>query len=445
MAKKIWQKTQGLHPMAEAFTVGDDRKWDLFLAPFDVLGSLAHAQMLSTIGLLEEDELQQLQEALKGVFQDIQSGQFEIQEGVEDVHSQVELLLTERLGAIGKKIHAARSRNDQVLVDLKLYFRSELEQVLDLTVQLALELLHQAEIHRDKLLPGYTHFQAAMPSSAGLWLGAYSEALVDDLSGLHSAFQVINRNPLGSAAGYGSNFPIDRTLTTQLLGFDGLHVSSVYAQMGRGKTELLFAEALANIGSTLNRLSADMCWYMSQDLGFVAFPEAWTTGSSIMPHKKNPDVWEILRGKTNEWMHLPQAIRMAMANLPAGYHRDTQLIKARILPTIEDVKQSLRVSREMLKGLEVKEGVLNQDKYQLVHSVERVNALVQEGMPFRDAYRQVGQEIADGCFTVPEASQYTHIGSIGNPGLDEIRKHLENKAQAFDFNAIHEAEQSLLS
>lgn len=395
---KIWQKDKASLIEVEQFTVGLDREMDLFLAPFDVLGSLAHIQMLESVGLLTTEELQTLKTELKSIYKKISDGHFTMDEGVEDIHSQVEALLTASLGDTGKKIHSARSRNDQVLVDLKLFLRSEIEKLVNATRSLFDLLLAQSEKFKDHLLPGYTHLQLAMPSSFGLWFGAYAESLVDDLITLQAAFEVVNKNPLGSAAGYGSSFPINRTLTTRLLGFDDLNYNVVYAQMGRGKSERIVASSMANIAATLSRMSMDACLYMNQNFGFISFPDELTTGSSIMPHKKNPDVFELIRARCNRLQALPNEIMMMTVNLPSGYQRDLQLLKEHIIPAFSELSSCLTMAGLMLGNISIKENILEDEKYRYLFSVEEVNKLVVNGLPFRDAYKKIGRDIESGQF-----------------------------------------------
>ena len=387
---KLWQKDKASLKEVETFTVGKDREMDMYLAAFDVLGSLAHIQMLESVGLVTKNELTQLQSTLKNIYQQIQKGEFRLQDDVEDIHSQVELLLTQKLGDVGKKIHAARSRNDQVLVDIKLYLRNELEDLVK-TILPFFELLQaQSEKYKDHLLPGYTHLQLAMPSSFGLWFGAYAESLVDDMITLKSAYDIVNKNPLGSAAGYGSSFPINRTLTTRLLGFDDLNYNVVYAQMGRGKAERVVAQSLANVADTLSKLSMDACLYLNQNFGFISFPDELTTGSSIMPHKKNPDVFELIRSHCNRIKALPNEIMMMTTNLPSGYHRDLQLLKEHLFPSFKTLKNCIEIAGLMLNNIEIKKDILEDEKYKYLFSVEEVNKLVNSGMPFRDAYKKSG-------------------------------------------------------
>ncbi|MFT3935263.1 MAG: argininosuccinate lyase [Chitinophagaceae bacterium] len=442
---KLWQKNIESLKEVENFTVGNDREMDLYLASFDVLGSLAHTQMLETIGLLTKDETTQLHAALKDIYKQIKAGKFALADNVEDIHSQVELLLTEKLGDIGKKIHSARSRNDQVLVDVKLFLRNELQELVQ-AIQLFFELLQtQSEKYKSDLLPGYTHLQLAMPSSFGLWFGAYAESLVDDVTTLQAAYQVVNKNPLGSAAGYGSSFPINRTLTTQLLGFDNLNYNVVYAQMGRGKAERVVAMAMANVADTLSRLSMDACLFLNQNFGFVSFPPQLTTGSSIMPHKKNPDVFELIRSHCNRIKALPNEIIMMTTNLPSGYHRDLQLLKEHLFPALKTLKDCIEMAGLMLSNIEVKKDILQDEKYKYLFSVEEVNKLVLQGLPFRDAYKKVGLDIEAGNFTYDTKVQHTHEGSIGNLCTTEITKMMQQAVEGFNFSKTKSALEQLLS
>lgn len=441
---KLWQKDKASLKEVEQFTVGNDREMDMYLAAFDVLGSLAHIQMLESVGLLEKNELLQLQKELKNIYQQIQKGGFKLQNDVEDIHSQVELLLTQKLGDVGKKIHSARSRNDQVLVDIKLFLRNELEELVN-SVQPFFELLQtQSEKYKDHLLPGYTHLQLAMPSSFGLWFGAYAESLVDDLITVRSAYDIVNKNPLGSAAGYGSSFPINRTLTTQLLGFDDLNYNVVYAQMGRGKAERIVAQALANVADTIGKLSMDACLYLNQNFGFISFPPELTTGSSIMPHKKNPDVFELIRSHCNRIKSLPNEITMMTTNLPSGYHRDLQLLKEHLFPAFKTLKNCIEMAGLMLSSIEIKKDILSDEKYKYLFSVEEVNKLVNTGMPFRDAYKKVGLDIEAGKFTYDTTVHHTHEGSIGNLGTQEIKNQMQKVIDIFPFKKVNSALQSLL-
>lgn len=441
---KLWQKDKAALAAVEQFTVGRDREMDAYLAPFDVQGSLAHITMLESIGLLTKEELNVLRKELKNIYSEIAAGNFVLEEGVEDIHSQVELLLTRRLGESGKKIHSGRSRNDQVLVDLKLFLRSELESIVSETKTLFDLLQSQSEAYKNHLLPGYTHLQIAMPSSFGLWFGAYAESLVDDLIMLQGAYKVVNKNPLGSAAGYGSSFPLNRTMTTELLGFETLNYNVVYAQMGRGKTEKLVAFALAGIAATLSKMAMDACLFMNQNFGFITFPDELTTGSSIMPHKKNPDVWELIRSHTNKLQALPNEITMMTVNLPSGYHRDLQLLKENLFPAFTTLRNCLQMSRLMLENIRIKEDILKDDKYQYLFSVEVVNRLVLEGTPFREAYKQVGLDIEKGNFKPDTNLQHTHEGSIGNLGNEAVKAQMEQVLKGFPFEEVHRAVDALV-
>jgi argininosuccinate lyase len=442
---KLWQKDKSALAEVEKFTVGNDRDLDIYLAPFDVLGSLAHTKMLESVGLLTKTELELLESALKEIFKQIQSEDFKLDDGVEDIHSQVELMLTQKLGDAGKKIHSARSRNDQVLVDLKLFLRYEIEKTVTNTKALFDLLIAQSEKYKADLLPGYTHLQLAMPSSFGLWFGAYAESLVDDLATLEAAYRIVNKNPLGSAAGYGSSFPINRQMTTDLLGFDNLNYNVVYAQMGRGKTERIVASALANIAATLAKLSMDACLYLNQNFAFISFPDELTTGSSIMPHKKNPDVFELIRSHCNRIQALPNEIMLMTTNLPSGYHRDLQLIKEHIIPAFQNLNDCLQMTGLMLSHIEIKKDLLQDEKYKFLFSVEEVNKLVLEGMPFRDAYKKVGAAIEAGSFTHSASPAHTHEGSIGNLCNDKIESMMHDIIQKFNFDKVKIALQQLLS
>ena len=448
---KLWQKDRVSSlgdGSVEKFTVGNDRELDLHLAPFDVLGSIAHVTMLASVGLLQNDEKDLLVAELKNIYQQIISsatnGGFKLDDGVEDIHSQVELMLTQKLGDVGKKIHSARSRNDQVLVDLKLFLRSEIEKLTTDVKTLFDVLIQQSETYKNHLLPGYTHLQLAMPSSFGLWLGAYAESLVDDLITLQAAFEVVNKNPLGSAAGYGSSFPINRAMTTELLGFADLNYNVVYAQMGRGKTERIVSSALANIAATLSKLSMDACLFLNQNFGFISFPDELTTGSSIMPHKKNPDVFELIRSHCNRIQALPNEIMMMTVNLPSGYHRDLQLLKEHIFPAFENLYACLQMAVLMLTNVKVKENILEDEKYQFLFSVEEVNKLVLQGMPFRDAYKKIGNDIEQQQFTYNTAVNHTHEGSIGNLCNQQISSNMDAVLERFNFGKINLALQQLL-
>lgn len=441
---KLWQKDIDVNKAVEKFTVGKDREMDELLAASDVLGNMAHAKMLATVGLLTNDEVNQLTKELKNIYSSIQHSTFKIQPNVEDIHSQVEFLLTEKLGDIGKKIHSARSRNDQVLVDIKLFLRAEIESLVNEIMTFFQLLIQQSEKYKNNLLPGYTHLQLAMPSSFGLWFGAYAESLTDDVTTLQSAYKIVNKNPLGSAAGYGSSFPINRTLTTELLGFDNLNYNVVYAQMGRGKAERITAQALANVADTLAKLSMDMCLYLNQNFDFVSFPAELTTGSSIMPHKKNPDVFELIRSKCNAIKALPNEITMMTTNLPSGYHRDLQLLKEHLFPAFQTLKDCLQMASLMLSNISIKENILSDEKYKYAFSVEEVNKLVLQGMPFRDAYKKVGLDIEAGKFNYSTNIHHTHEGSIGNLCNDKIQKMMTENIASFGFEKVHQAIQKLL-
>ncbi|MEM9856745.1 MAG: argininosuccinate lyase [Bacteroidota bacterium] len=419
---KLWEKGINTEKIIEEFTVGNDRVLDLQLAKFDVLGSIAHAKMLASVGLISEEELTGLDQELHHILQTIEAGDFEIEEGFEDVHSKVEYVLTEKLGEAGKKIHTARSRNDQVLVDLHLFVKDEIEQIKQLVKGLFDRLINLSNEHKDALIPGYTHLQVAMPSSIGMWLGAYAESLVDDVYLLNAAYKIADQNPLGSAAGYGSSFPIDRQQTTDLLGFSTLKYNSVAAQMSRGKLEKSLSFAMASVAGTLSKLAMDICLYMGQNFGFISFPDQLTTGSSIMPHKKNPDVFELVRAKCNKIQALPTEFMAITNNLPSGYHRDFQLLKESLLPAIESLKSCLTVSEYALSQLIVKEEVINDPKYDYLFSVEVVNDLVTQDVSFRDAYKQVAEDIANGTYNPQKTVNHTHMGSIGNLGNQEIEE-----------------------
>ncbi|MFZ1262371.1 MAG: argininosuccinate lyase [Chitinophagaceae bacterium] len=442
---KLWQKDKGSIKEVETFTVGNDREMDIHLAAFDVLGSLAHIEMLESVGLLTKEELTQLQNELKNIYQQIKNDGFKLEDDVEDIHSQVELLLTRKLGDTGKKIHSARSRNDQVLVDVKLFLRNELEQMVK-TIQPLFELLQsQSEKYKDCLVPGYTHLQLAMPSSFGLWFGAFAESLVDDVITLKAAYDVVNKNPLGSAAGFGSSFPINRTLTTKLLGFDDLNYNVVYAQMGRGKAERIVAQSLANVADTLAKLSMDACLFLNQNFGFISFPSELTTGSSIMPHKKNPDVFELIRSQCNRIKALPNEITLMTANLPSGYHRDFQLLKEHLFPAFKTLKDCMEMAGLMLANIEIKKDILMDEKYKYLFSVEEVNKLVNAGMPFRDAYKKVGQDIETSNFKYETHIHHTHEGSIGNLCNAAIKKQMQHVVASFPFAFVQSAMHKLIS
>ena len=442
---KLWQKDKNVSSAVEQFTVGNDRELDLYLAPFDVLGSLAHIKMLQSVELLSKEELSTLESELKNIYKEINKGDFKLDDGVEDIHSQIEFLLTKKLGDVGKKIHSARSRNDQVLVDLKLFLRSEIEKLVLSTKDFFDLLIEQSEKYKDDLLPGYTHLQLAMPSSFGLWFGAYAEGLVDDLITLQASYQIVNKNPLGSAAGYGSSFPINRKMTTELLGFDDLNYNVVYAQMGRGKSERIVASALANIAATLSKLSMDACLYLNQNFDFISFPEELTTGSSIMPHKKNPDVFELIRSHCNRIQALPNEIMLMTTNLPSGYHRDLQLLKEHLIPAFSDLQNCLKMAGLMISNISIKKNILENEKYKFIFSVEEVNKLVLKGMSFRDAYKQIGSDIEKGNFKYETNISHTHEGSIGNLGNKEVQKMMNTTLQKFNFEKVNMALEKLIS
>ena len=444
MSSKLWEKNFEINKEIERFTVGRDREMDMYLAKYDVLGSMAHITMLESIGLLEKDELTQLLAELKKIYATCESGEFVIEDGVEDVHSQVELMLTRRLGDMGKKIHSGRSRNDQVLVDLKLFIRNEIKEIAGLVKALFDELIQKSEQYKGVLMPGYTHLQVAMPSSFGLWFGAYAESLADDMLFLQAAWRMANRNPLGSAAGYGSSFPLNRTMTTELLGFDTMNYNVVYAQMGRGKTERNTAFAMASVAGTLAKMAFDACLYNSQNFAFIRLPKECTTGSSIMPHKKNPDVFELIRAKSNKIQALPAQITMIMNNLPSGYFRDLQIIKEEFLPAFGELKDCLRMAAYIINKMEVNEHILDDKRYDLMFSVEEVNRLAAAGMPFRDAYKKVGLDIEAGKFTPNKDIHHTHEGSIGNLCNDRIQALMDGILEGFTFKKAEEAEKNLL-
>lgn len=441
---KLWQKDKASLREVDKFTVGKDREMDMFLARFDILGSLAHITMLESIGLLTAAELATLTAALRDLHTEVLSGNFIVEPDVEDIHSQVELALTQRLGDVGKKIHAGRSRNDQVLVDIKLFLRSAIHDIVSETRALFDLLQGLAERHKDVLLPGYTHLQLAMPSSFGLWFGAYAESLTDDLITLQGAYHVVNKNPLGSAAGYGSSFPLNRTMTARLLGFATLNYNVVYAQIGRGKTERIVASALANIAATLGKLAMDACLFLNQNFAFISFPAELTTGSSIMPHKKNPDVFELVRGRCNQLQALPNDIALSLANLPSGYHRDMQLLKEQLFPAFGHLRDCLQMTQLMLSHIEVKPDILSDDKYKFLFSVEEVNRLVLKGVPFRDAYRQVGMDIERGQYEPARTVNHTHEGSIGNLCLAEVAEAMDRVIAGFRFGEASEALDALV-
>lgn len=444
MANKLWEKNYEINHEIERFTVGRDREMDLYLAKYDVLGSMAHITMLESIGLLEKEELKPLLDELKNIYELCEKGEFVIEDGIEDVHSQVELMLTRKLGDMGKKIHSGRSRNDQVLVDLKLFTRHQLKEIADAVKVLFDELLQKSNQYKEVLMPGYTHLQIAMPSSFGLWFGAYAESLADDMLFLQAAYKMTNRNPLGSAAGYGSSFPLNRTMTTQLLGFDSMDYNVVYAQMGRGKMERNVAFALASVAGTLAKMAFDACMFNSQNFSFVKLPKECTTGSSIMPHKKNPDVFELIRAKCNKIQALPQQVMMIMNNLPVGYFRDLQIIKEVFLPAFDELADCLQMAAYIINKIEVNEHILDNPMYDPIFSVEEVNRLAAAGMPFRDAYKKVGLEIEAGTFHADHNIHHTHEGSIGNLCNDEINALMNKVLKGFNFERMTEAEKKLL-
>jgi len=431
---KLWSKENtSTSQQVETFTVGRDKEFDVLLAEYDVLGSLAHTQMLESVGLLSKEDRELIHRELNNILTVIRAGEFVIEKDIEDVHSQVEYMLTQRIGEAGKKIHSGRSRNDQVAVDIKLYLRAQVLQLKDEAKQLFDLLIRLSEQYKDKLLPGYTHLQIAMPSSFGLWFGAYAESLIDDLELLAAAYHIVNKNPLGSGAGYGSSFPLDREMTTRLLGFASPNYNSVYAQMTRGKTEKIVATGLASIAATLSRLAMDCCLYINQNFGFISFPSELTTGSSIMPHKKNPDVFELIRAKCNRIQATPNELTLLITNLPSGYHRDLQLTKEILFPAIEEGKACLQMTRLMLSNIQIKDNILDDGKYKYLFSVEAVNELVNKGVPFREAYRQVGDQIEKGQFHFDhrQGLHHTHVGSIGNLSNDKISAEMEKVLQKF--------------
>ncbi len=442
---KLWDKGIEVNKAIEQFTVGRDRELDLYLAEFDVLGTMAHITMLESIRLIEKTELPSLLSELKSIYQLIKDGDFKIEEGVEDVHSQVELLLTQNLGEMGKKVHSGRSRNDQVLVDCKLFLRNELKELVFTSKELFNKLIEQSEKYKEVLLPGYTHLQVAMPSSFGLWFGAYAESLKDDLHLLHAAWKIANQNPLGSAAGYGSSFPLNRQMTTNLLGFDNLSYNVVYAQMGRGKTEKTVSFAMSSVAATLSRMAYDLCLYMSQNFAFVSLPDDLTTGSSIMPHKKNPDVFELIRAKCNKIQALPYEITTLTNNLPSGYFRDMQILKESLFPAFAQLKDCMEMMTFMVDKLKINTSILDDPKYQYLFSVEEVNKLVLQGIPFRDAYKQVGGDINRGNFQPEKKVQHTHEGSVGNLCNKEISALFDKTFSAFNFERVDNAIKALIN
>jgi len=445
MAAKIWEKNIQVDQKIEKFTVGKDREMDVFLAKYDVLGSMAHIKMLESVGLLQNEELVLLFAELKNIYQTAASGNFSIEDDVEDVHSQVELLLTRKLGDVGKKIHSGRSRNDQVLVDLKLFTRAELAKTVENTGNLIETLIQQSNRYKNVLLPGYTHLQIAMPSSFGLWFGAYAESLADDLQLLLSAWKITNRNPLGSAAGYGSSFPLNRQMTTDLLGFDSMNYNVVYAQMGRGKMERTVTNALASVAATIAKLAFDACMYTSQNFDFIKLPDEFTTGSSIMPHKKNPDVFELTRAKCNKIQAIPQQITLITNNLPSGYFRDLQIIKEVFIPAFAELNDCIEMTALMLSQVKINETIINDPKYDFLFSVEAVNNLTLSGVPFRDAYKQVGLEIEAGNFIPDKSVKHTHEGSIGNLCNDKISAYKDAIINQFGFDKVNHAIDQLLT
>ncbi len=432
---KLWNKENtNTSKLVEAFTVGRDKEFDILLAEYDVLGSLAHTQMLESVGLLTKEELSPIQKELNNILSEIRNSKFTIQNGSEDIHSQIELMLTQRIGEAGKKIHSGRSRNDQIAVDIKLYLRAEILKIKDEVKNLFDLLISQSEKYKTKLLPGYTHLQIAMPSSFGLWFAAYAESLIDDLELLSAAYHITNKNPLGSGAGYGSSFPLNRKLTTELLHFETLNYNSVYAQMTRGKTEKSVSFALSSIASTLSKLSMDACLYINQNFAFISFPNELTTGSSIMPHKKNPDVFELIRAKCNRIQSIPNELTLLINNLPSGYHRDLQLTKEILFPAIEELKSCLQICMLMLSNIEIKDNILSDEKYKYIFSVEAVNELVNKGISFREAYKQIGDQIEKGEFHFDHKKQlhHTHEGSIGNLCNDKIAEEMKKVLLKFE-------------
>lgn len=441
---KLWDKGYELNKLVEQFTIGKDKELDVLLSEADIIGTLAHIQMLETIGFLKKEELKALVKELINIYKSISETNFVIENGIEDVHSQIEMLLTRKLGEIGKKVHSGRSRNDQVMLDIKLYSREQIKEIVSLTKTLFDNLLKQSEKYKDYLMPGYTHFQLAMPSSFGLWFGAYAESLTDDMVLLHAAYKIVNQNPLGSAAGYGTSIPLNRTMTTELLGFDALCYNAIYAQMGRGKTEKTIAYALSSLGATLAKMSADVCIFLNQNFDFISFPEEFTTGSSIMPHKKNPDVFELIRAKANRLQALPNEISMITSNLPSGYHRDFQLLKENLFSAFEDLKASLTLMNIMLEKIQIKNNILDDEKYLYSFSVDEVNNEVLKGMAFRDAYKKVANDIKDSTFKPSKNLHHTHEGSIGNLCNDKIAGKMDKILNSFHFEIVENAIKALL-
>lgn len=441
---KLWQKTVQVDALVDKFTVGRDTEMDIFLSRADILGSLAHTRMLASIGLLTSEELEKVQGGLKAILRDIEANKFKIEEGVEDIHSQVEMQLTGMIGEEGGKIHSGRSRNDQVLVDIKIFLRREIYEIIQLSQTFFDTLIRLSEEHKDVLMPGYTHLQIAMPSSFGMWLGSYAESMVDDTQQMLAAYKICNKNPLGSAAGYGSSFPLDREMTTELLGFDSLNYNSIYAQMSRAKCEKSLAVGLSSLAATLARFAMDNCMFMSQNFGFVSYPDSFTTGSSIMPHKKNPDVWELIRGKCNIIQALPGTISLLTTNLPIGYNRDMQLLKEHLFPAIFEMKNVLNMANVMLSEIKVNPEAIHDSRYDYIFSVESVNRKVLEGTPFRKAYKEVGIEIERGEFVATREVSHTHVGSIGNLSNDKITALFNETLSQFNFEKFLNAETNLI-
>jgi argininosuccinate lyase len=441
---KLWDKGKKINEKVDEFTAGKDRQLDSQLARADILGNLAHIRMLASINLLTKEECHLLTSTLIEIYSQIDDN-FKIDDSIEDIHSQIEWMLTQKLGDVGKKIHSGRSRNDQILVDLKIFFREEIRDIVELSKELFDTFISLSEKHKDILMPGYTHLQIAMPSSFGLWFGAYAESLTDDMLLLQTAYQITNQNPLGSAAGYGTSFPINRTLTSQLLGFDDLSYNVIYAQMGRGKTEKIIAFALSSLGSTMAKMSMDVCLFMNQNFGFISFPDELTTGSSIMPHKKNPDVFELIRARGNRLQALPNDISLILTNLPSGYQRDLQILKELIFPAIDNAKSCLEMLKMMLEHIQINTNILDDPKYAYLFSVEEVNRLVLEGVPFRDAYKKVAKEIEEGKFVPDKTIKHTHEGSIGNLCNNEIRNKMDRIIENFHFSRVDKALEQLLS
>ncbi len=442
---KLWDKGFSVDKKIEDFTVGKDRELDVELAPYDVMGTMAHITMLEKVNLLSKEDLDVLLVELKKIYEQTLAGNFVIEDGVEDVHSQVELMLTRTLGEAGKKVHSGRSRNDQVLLDLKLYTRHKIEELTNGVNHLFATLQKRSEEHKDDLMPGYTHLQVAMPSSFGLWFGAYAESLTDDMHVLLAAWRIANQNPLGTAAGYGSSFPLDRKLTTKLLGFDDLSYNVVYAQMGRGKMEKSVAMALSSIAATIGKMAMDACLFMSQNFGFIALPPQLTTGSSIMPHKKNPDVFELIRARCNKIQALANQITLITTNLPSGYFRDLQIIKEVFIPAFEEINDCIELSTFAIENMTVQKNIMDNDIYKYAFSVEEVNNRVLQGVPFREAYKQVGIEIEEGKFNPPKEISHTHEGSIGNLCTKEIKDKMEKVISEFNFQKVNEAIEKLIN